>query len=136
MPAISRLIFTPCNELKAKSHDVARAEQCAHYLDEKEILKMSWHLPTFRRSASSRVSHKPIRTRDEAKPETVKTAQQLNRSSSILAGSVLLDSAVEHNRGSFHNPAMVTPIATSLVALLAALHGLNDEKNEKHRTLD
>ena len=61
-------------------------------------------------------------------------AQQLNRSSGILAASVLLDSAVEHYRGSFHNPAMVTPIATSLVALLASMHGITDDRRTKHLT--
>jgi hypothetical protein len=64
----------------------------------------------------------------------VKAAQRLNRSSGILAASVLLDSAVEHYRGSFHNPAMVTPIATSLVALLASMHGVTDDKPTKHST--
>lgn len=31
----------------------------------------------------------------------------------ILAGAVLLDSGVEHYRGSFHNPAMLLPLAAS-----------------------
>jgi len=97
---------------------------------------MNWHLPIFRRTTAPRVSPKPLHPRNDLKLETVKTAQQLNRSSSILAGSVLLDSAIEHYRGSFHNPAMLTPIATSLVALLAALHGLTDERTVKHRTRD
>ncbi len=67
---------------------------------------------------------------------TVKTAQRLNRSSGILAASVLFDSAVEHYRGGFYNPAMVTPIATSLVALGASLHGLNDHNDNRHRLRD
>ena len=67
---------------------------------------------------------------------TVKAAQRLNRSSGILAASVLLDSAIEHYRGGFYNPAMVTPIATSLVSLAASLHGLNDYKDNKHRLRD
>src|ERR1700752_2122352 len=40
---------------------------------------------------------------------TVKAARRLNRSSATLATSVLLDSAVEHYRGSFKNKAMFTP---------------------------
>ena len=67
---------------------------------------------------------------------TVKAAQRLNRSSGILAASVLFDSAIEHYRGGFYNPAMVTPIATSLVSLAASLHGLNDYKDNKHRLRD
>ena len=44
---------------------------------------------------------------------TVGAARRLNRSAGILASSVLLDSAVEHYRGSFKNPAMVTPLAVA-----------------------
>lgn len=71
----------------------------------------------------------------KAKPKrrpSIKAAQELNRSSGILAASVLLDSAVEHYRGGFYNPAMVTPIATSLIALLASFHGAGDGKEGKH----
>lgn len=35
----------------------------------------------------------------------------------VLATSVLLDSATEHYRGSFHNPAMFTPLFTSTLAV-------------------
>lgn len=70
--------------------------------------------------------------RDGGKLATVKAAQRLNRSSGLLAASVLLDSAVEHYRGNFNNPAMVTPIATSLVSLLASLHGHGDDRQGKH----
>ncbi|OYV32704.1 MAG: hypothetical protein B7Z81_12385, partial [Acidocella sp. 20-61-6] len=63
---------------------------------------------------------------------TVKAAQRLNRSSGILAASVLLDSAVEHYRGGFKNPAMFTPIVTSLVSLAASLHGHVDRGEDKH----
>jgi hypothetical protein len=66
------------------------------------------------------------------KRATVKAAQRLNRSSGILAASVLLDSAVEHYRGDFENPAMFTPIFTSLVALGASLHGHGDNAEGKH----
>jgi hypothetical protein len=43
----------------------------------------------------------------------VKAARRLNRSSGMLALSVLADSAVEHYRGSFENKAMYTPLLTS-----------------------
>lgn len=72
--------------------------------------------------------------RDSGKRATVKAAQRLNRSSGILALSVLLDSAVEHYRGNFQNPAMVTPIVTSLVALGASVHGHGDRAQEQHGT--
>ena len=39
---------------------------------------------------------------------TVKAAKRLNRAAGTLALSVLLDSALEHYRGSFKNPAMFT----------------------------
>jgi hypothetical protein len=70
--------------------------------------------------------------RDDGERATVKAAQRLNQSSALLAASVLLDSAVEHYRGSFENPAMVTPILTSAVALLASAHGLGDSRQSKH----
>jgi len=37
-----------------------------------------------------------------------------------LCASVLVDSAVEHYRGAFENPGMVTPLAVSTVGMLAA----------------
>ena len=79
------------------------------------------------------MTSRQLQLQDHVKP-SAKAAQRLNRSSGILAGSVLLDSAVEHYRGSFHNPAMVTPIATSLVALLASMHGAIDDGQTKHST--
>ena len=69
---------------------------------------------------------------DSGKRATVKAAQRLNGSSGILAASVLLDSAVEHYRGDFENPAMVTPILTSLIALGASLHGHGDDLQGRH----
>jgi hypothetical protein len=69
---------------------------------------------------------------DAGKRATVKAAQRLNRSSGILAASVLMDSAIEHYRGDFKNPTMITPILTSLVALAASLHGHGDDQQGKH----
>jgi hypothetical protein len=51
-------------------------------------------------------------------------AQKINRASSLLAGAVLADSAVEHYRGSFHNKAMYLPLAVSAQTLAASLHGI------------
>jgi hypothetical protein len=76
--------------------------------------------------------YKADQLRDGGKRATIKAAQRLNRSSGLLAASVLLDSAVEHYRGDFKNPAMITPIATSLLTLLASAHGHGDDRHGKH----
>lgn len=68
-----------------------------------------------------------------SKSATVKAAQRLNHSSGLLALSVLLDSANEHYRGQFHNKAMVTPLITSAVSLLASAHGVSDRSPGAHR---
>ena len=67
---------------------------------------------------------------------SVQVARKLHRGSAILAASVLLDSAVEHTRGGFYNPAMVTPIVTSLVALAGNLHGHGDRRARRHGVRD
>src|SRR5665213_3637377 len=82
---------------------------------------------------ATHMTSRQLQIQERGRPP-VKTAQRLNRSSGILAASVLLDSAVEHYRGSFHNPAMVTPIAISLVALLASAHGSRDGRQSTHAT--
>lgn len=64
---------------------------------------------------------------------TVRAARRLNRSAGVLAASVLIDSAVEHYRGSFKNPAMVTPLAVGTLSLLTSLHGLNDKRAIGHQ---
>ena len=84
--------------------------------------------------AARHVTSGQIQSQDRGQRAPVRAAQRLSRSSGILAASVLLDSAVEHYRGSFHNPAMITPIATSLVALLASTHGVRDERQRTHAT--
>ena len=48
----------------------------------------------------------------------------MNLASSLLAGAVLADSAVEHYRGSFHNKAMYLPLAISAQALIAGVGGM------------
>jgi hypothetical protein len=62
----------------------------------------------------------------------VDTARTFNHSSALLALSVLADSAMEHYRGSFDNPAMYTPIVVSTLSLLAGLHGGRDHEPQRH----
>ncbi len=62
----------------------------------------------------------------------VQVAGRLYRGSAMLATSVLLDSGVEHIRGGFYNPAMVTPVLTSLLTLASNLHGHVDRHGRRH----
>ena len=66
----------------------------------------------------------------------VDSARRLNQAAGTLATSVLLDSAMEHRRGNFHNPAMWTPIATSALSLAASVHGHGDRRHGSHRVRD
>jgi len=68
--------------------------------------------------------------------QAVRAARRLNRASGMLAASVLADSAVEHYRGRFENPAMYTPLAVSTLAILASLHGGTDRRRGAHRARD
>jgi hypothetical protein len=63
----------------------------------------------------------------------VRSARRLNTASGLLAVSVLLDSALEHYRGSFKNRAMYTPLAVSTLALGVSAHGTRDTKPLAHR---
>ncbi len=67
---------------------------------------------------------------------TVRAARSLNRAAGTLATSVLLDSAVEHYRGSFKNKAMYTPLVTSTLTLLISLHGTADKRPAAHYARD
>ncbi|SAK55817.1 hypothetical protein AWB79_02226 [Caballeronia hypogeia] len=67
----------------------------------------------------------PVRTH-------IDTARTFNRSSALLALSVLADSAMEHYRGSFDNPAMYTPLVVSALSLLAGVHGGRDHEPQRH----
>ncbi|WP_013590523.1 hypothetical protein [Paraburkholderia phenoliruptrix] len=62
----------------------------------------------------------------------IDTARTFNRSSALLALSVLADSAMEHYRGSFDNPAMYAPLIVSSLSLLAGLHGGSDRESARH----
>ena len=63
-------------------------------------------------------------------------ARRLNRAAGTIAASVLIDSAMEHYRGDFKNKAMYTPIATSVLALLASFHGHKDSAQRAHWARD
>ncbi|HWL80986.1 MAG TPA: hypothetical protein VNR89_08535 [Roseomonas sp.] len=62
----------------------------------------------------------------------IRAARRLDRSAGLLATSVLLDSALEHYRGSFRNPAMYTPLGVSALSLAASLHGTGDPRSGRH----
>lgn len=60
-------------------------------------------------------------------PQTrVEVARGMNRGAGVLAGSVLFDSAIEHYRGGFHNPAMFFPLVSSTLSIIASAHGVGD----------
>jgi len=66
-------------------------------------------------------SRAPLRRRrGAAKPEPEPEVRGLYAAAGLLALSVLLDSAVEHYRGEFKNPGMLTPLVVSAVTLGAA----------------
>jgi hypothetical protein len=68
--------------------------------------------------------------------EAVEAARGLNRASGMLAGSALMDSAVEHYRGQFHNKAMYAPLISSALSLVAGVHGHADKRAAPHRARD
>lgn len=62
----------------------------------------------------------------------ITAARSFNRSSAMLALSVLTDSTVEHYRASYRNPAMFTPLISSVLSLFAGVHGNADRKRRSH----
>jgi hypothetical protein len=67
---------------------------------------------------------------------TVTAARRLNRAAGLIATSTLLDSGMEHYRGTFHNKAMVTPLVVSALALAVSAHGTRDKRKTAHRVRD
>ncbi|TAL85389.1 MAG: hypothetical protein EPN74_08505 [Rhodanobacter sp.] len=65
-------------------------------------------------------------------PMHIAAASRFNHSSSLLALSVLADSAVEHYRGSFKNPAMFIPLVSASLSFFAGLHGGHDRRAASH----
>lgn len=62
----------------------------------------------------------------------IHAARAFNRSSALLAWSALADSAVEHYRGSFENPAMYAPLLIGALSLAAGVHGGADHVGSRH----
>jgi hypothetical protein len=74
----------------------------------------------------------PARSASTGRSSTVRAARRLNRAAGLLALSVLLDSAIEHYRGSFRNKAMFTPLVTSALTLGISAHGTADRRPAAH----
>ena len=49
---------------------------------------------------------------------------------------MLIDSAMEHYRGGFHNKAMWTPLVTSSLSIAVSIHGLSDKRHGAHPVRD
>ena len=60
-------------------------------------------------------------------------ARQLHGAAAVIGLSVLLDSAVEHYRGSFKNSAMVLPLVSSAANIASSLHGMKASPADSHR---
>ncbi len=74
---------------------------------------------------------------DRGAPTAVVTAaRRLNRAAGVIAASVLIDSAMEHYRGNFHNKAMWTPLVTSSLSIAVSIHGLSDKRHGAHPVRD
>ena len=68
--------------------------------------------------------------------DNVTAARRLNLAAGMIAGSVLIDSAMEHYRGNFHNKAMWTPLAAASLSIAASCHGHADRRPGAHRVRD
>ena len=66
----------------------------------------------------------------------VRAAQRMNRAAGVLAMAVLSDSALEHYRGSFHNPGMFAPLLGASLSLAVSAHGNADSRPTAHRLRD
>lgn len=79
----------------------------------------------------------PSQAGDDASSSAVVTAaRRLNRAAGTIAASVLIDSAMEHYRGNFHNKAMWTPLVTSALSIAVSVHGLSDKRHGAHPVRD
>ncbi|ACL55458.1 hypothetical protein [Methylobacterium nodulans] len=76
-------------------------------------------------------SRKPAPGRPDG--AAAEAARRLNRASTLLATSVLLDSGLEHERGQYFNRAMVTPVLVSSAVLACSLHGAGPAGREASR---
>lgn len=87
--------------------------------------------------AETLLATRPSRRIEEVIPAAVITAaRRLNRAAGTIAASVLIDSAMEHYRGNFHNKAMWTPLVTSALSVAVSIHGLADKRHGAHPVRD
>lgn len=94
-------------------------------------------MPRLAHEAKMPVAALPARHADERAPTAVVTAaRRLNRAAGTIAASVLIDSAMEHYRGNFHNKAMWTPLLTSSASIAVSIHGLSDKRHGAHPVRD
>ncbi len=75
---------------------------------------------------------RPPRTM-QALPSHDRPARQLHEAAAILGASVLMDSAVEHYRGSFKNEAMILPLISSALNIACGLHGMRAAESDSHK---
>lgn len=88
-------------------------------------------------AAEMPLARRPSLRAVEPVPTAVVTAaRRLNRAAGTIATSVLIDSAMEHYRGNFHNKAMWTPIVTSFLSIAVSIHGLSDKRHGGHPVRD
>jgi hypothetical protein len=71
-----------------------------------------------------RLIERPRRTvpQQAREPEHVSAARYLNGAAAVLSFSVLTDSAMEHYRGAYHNPAMYLAPTVAATALANSVH--------------
>jgi hypothetical protein len=75
-------------------------------------------------TVACRLIERPRRTvpQQAREPEHVTAARYLNGAAAVLSFSVLTDSAMEHYRGAYHNPAMYLAPTVAASALANSLH--------------
>ncbi len=90
--------------------------------------------------AARRLDRAVARSAKYVSPKDGRIAQHAGRrlsgSASLLALSVLADSAVEHYRGSFENRAMFVPLVVSAMTSMAGLFGRLDHRDGRHAGRD
>ncbi len=83
----------------------------------------AWLARERRRVPAKQISRTGIRVQRQDRHHTDADARKLRTASALLSTSVLLDSAVEHYRGSFQNPGMFTPLLASSLGIVANFAG-------------
>jgi hypothetical protein len=75
-------------------------------------------------AALYRLIEKPRRTvpEEQQEPNHIEAARYLNSAAAVLSFSVLTDSAIEHYRGTYHNPAMYLAPTVAATALANSIH--------------